>query len=166
MGERLKLLIKALGMNQKEFAESIGVTNSNITEIIKGRSQGFGSSTLAIVSRIYNVNLHWLLIGEGEMFLQKEKQNEGNSISGIVINNSKNSNITVHLSGDEQELIQAIRKSKKKDVLKTILSLLKVLFFVSSIYLVYEAIEAMPDRPVKMEINQVQKDADTEKAND
>lgn len=168
MGIRLKSLISSLGITQKEFAYDLGVSPRYISDIINGRANNISPEVFYNITKKFGVNPEWILYGIGEMF-SGSKEN-GSNVSGLVniIGGNNKGDINIRLSGDEQELIQAVRKSKKKDILKTILNLVKILFFVSSIWLVYEAIEAMPDRPapVKTESNQVQKDLETEKVND
>jgi transcriptional regulator with XRE-family HTH domain len=65
---RLKKLIKMLGLNQTLFAQSLGMTQPNISRMVSGD----GKISLEVLNRITdiykNVNLHWLLTGEGTMF--------------------------------------------------------------------------------------------------
>jgi predicted transcriptional regulator len=65
---RLKKLIKTLGLNQTLFAQSLGMTQPNISRMVSGD----GKISLEVLNRITdiykNVNLHWLLTGEGTMF--------------------------------------------------------------------------------------------------
>ncbi len=68
---RLKNLITALEINQKEFSDRIGVTSSAITQFMKGQSKGLNSDTLQAIVKKFHVNPTWLLTGEGEMFLPK-----------------------------------------------------------------------------------------------
>jgi hypothetical protein len=65
---RLKKLIKMLGLNQTLFAQSLGMTQPNISRMVSGD----GKISLEVLNRITdiykNINLHWLLTGEGTMF--------------------------------------------------------------------------------------------------
>jgi hypothetical protein len=65
---RLKKLIKMLGLNQTLFAQSLGMTQPNISRMVSGD----GKISLEVLNRIIdtykNINLHWLLTGEGEMY--------------------------------------------------------------------------------------------------
>ncbi len=71
---RLQKLIKALNLNQSSFAESLGVTQPNISKIISGKNQ-VSVEVLNRIARVYRqVNLHWLLTGDGEMFFEKSSQ--------------------------------------------------------------------------------------------
>ncbi len=73
---RLQKLIKALNLNQSSFAESLGMTQPNISKIIGGKNQ-VSVEVLNRIARVYRqVNLHWLLTGSGEMFFEKTPQAE------------------------------------------------------------------------------------------
>lgn len=68
MESRIGILIDHLGVNQKEFAEQIGLTPGNITEWRKGRSAPT-AKILKILAEKYSISLNWLLTGTGSMFL-------------------------------------------------------------------------------------------------
>lgn len=75
--KRLLELIDKLGMNQKSFADALGITGAAITEVVKGRTKGLSEQTLSAIALKFNVNLNWLLTGKGEMFLPgKESKKE------------------------------------------------------------------------------------------
>lgn len=66
---RLQKLIKTLNLKQTTFAKSLGITQPNISRMISGENKISADvlSRIAIAHKM--VNLHWLLTGEGEMFL-------------------------------------------------------------------------------------------------
>ena len=67
---RLQKLIKALNLKQTTFAQSLGIKQPNISRMVSGQNK----ITAEVLNRISHthktVNLHWLLTGEGEMFLE------------------------------------------------------------------------------------------------
>lgn len=68
-GVRLQKLIKALKMNQVSFARSLGMTQPNISRMTSGDNK-ISTEVLNRITQLHkNVNLHWLLTGEGEMFM-------------------------------------------------------------------------------------------------
>ena len=71
IGERIRTLRKQLGLTQKEFAKKIGVIDRLVSKWEKGLNDPTTKSLKAI-AKTFNVNLHWLLTGEGEMFINKE----------------------------------------------------------------------------------------------
>lgn len=71
-GIRLKKLIKALNLNQSSFAQSLGMTQPNISRMVSGEST-ISVKVLNGITDTYNqVNLLWLLTGEGSMFRERE----------------------------------------------------------------------------------------------
>lgn len=73
----IEKLLNSLGLNQREFAEKLGLSQSNISEWKKGRS----SPTFKILkdmNKLFGISVDWLLTGEGEMFLDKESSSQVN----------------------------------------------------------------------------------------
>jgi transcriptional regulator with XRE-family HTH domain len=65
--QRLKIFRKSLKLNQKEFGESIGLTQGGYSDIERGKNSVSGRIKI-FLNQIHNINLHWLETGEGEMF--------------------------------------------------------------------------------------------------
>lgn len=82
LGDRFKQIRKSLNMTQKEFAESLGVTQTTISGIEKDVANS--SLTLAkLISLKYNINEDWLLNGTGKMnYFPPEWSTE--DISGLM----------------------------------------------------------------------------------
>lgn len=71
INERLSLLIKALGLNNNSFAKKLDVNPAVTFNIIEGRRTKPSYDLLEkIVFTFDNINLYWLLKGEGDMFRQ------------------------------------------------------------------------------------------------
>mgnify|MGYP001595998996 FL=1 len=68
MHSRLKKIRVALGFTQREWASKL-----NISEVVSVSRWENGTrqpnyTILSILANTYNINLHWLLTGHGEMF--------------------------------------------------------------------------------------------------
>ena len=70
-GIRLQQLMKALNLKQTGFARSLGMTQPNISRMVTGESKISVEVINRIIDTYKNVNLHWLLTGVGEMFLEE-----------------------------------------------------------------------------------------------
>ena len=66
---RLRKLLKVLKINQSDFAQSLGMTQSNISRMTSGSNKVSVEVLNRMAGRYPEVNLHWLLTGVGEMFL-------------------------------------------------------------------------------------------------
>jgi len=73
---RLRVLIKALNLNQSTFAKSLGMTQPNINRMVSGT----GKISVEVLHRIAethtHINLHWLLTGVGDMYLDGKNLQE------------------------------------------------------------------------------------------
>ncbi|MEO2082918.1 MAG: helix-turn-helix transcriptional regulator [Desulfurobacteriaceae bacterium] len=73
IGRRIKELRKKLGLTQREFARRVGVIESLVRKWERGENDPT-SKSLQAIAKEFNVNLHWLLTGEGEMFITRSKE--------------------------------------------------------------------------------------------
>lgn len=67
MNDRLVEIRKKLGMNQKEFAESLAIGQSTLAMLEVGK-RSLNDRHIKLICSIYNVNEKWLRTGEGEMY--------------------------------------------------------------------------------------------------
>lgn len=68
-GERLQNLITLLDLKQKEFAEKLDITPSNLSSYINDRRSIGGSFAKSVKSAFPQVDLNWLLTGVGDVFV-------------------------------------------------------------------------------------------------
>ena len=103
--QRLKELIKALNINQSDFAKRLGMAQPNISRVLSGKNQ----VSIEVVNRISNVyaqvNLHWLLTGEGEMLFEK----------GVPTDELPNTSVTKGTLEERMERLEEIVKKLVKD---------------------------------------------------
>lgn len=65
--ERLKVLLKELGMSQRQFAKKINLDAGYFSRIVQGKVRP-PDRILLLIENIFQVNKKWLESGEGEMF--------------------------------------------------------------------------------------------------
>jgi transcriptional regulator with XRE-family HTH domain len=68
IGCRIKQTRIALNLKQKDFAEELDISVSSLSEIETGKCKA-GIEFLANLSKKFNVNLHFVYFGEGDMFI-------------------------------------------------------------------------------------------------
>ena len=66
-GNRLRVIREKLGLKQKDFAMRIDKTPAFLSEIETGKSNP-GFSVLRKIAETFNINLNYLMFGEGEVF--------------------------------------------------------------------------------------------------
>jgi transcriptional regulator with XRE-family HTH domain len=70
-GNRIKRIRKALKLSQKEFARGIDMSGSFISDLESGSSRA-GYDFFYAMASVYDVNLYFLVFGDGEMFGRNE----------------------------------------------------------------------------------------------
>lgn len=79
MKNRIEQIIKHKNLTSVKFAEAIGVQASSISHVVSGRSKPSFEFLEKIKNRYPELNMNWLISGEGEMFSigdSDENQNE------------------------------------------------------------------------------------------
>lgn len=66
-GQHLKAVRSRLGLMQKDFAAKISITPAFLSEIESGKSRP-GFDVIRTIAETFNVNLHYLYFGVGDMF--------------------------------------------------------------------------------------------------
>lgn len=101
LGERLRIVLNALGTNATKLATILGVTPSRISNLLLGYSKP-NFETLSSIYEVYrNINLHYLYTGEGYP-LNVEKVERGlpvAGLSGVSESQADCKKVSVELSG-------------------------------------------------------------------
>lgn len=84
IGERIKEARRALKKTQQAFADTIGLKRNTIASYEIGNVLP-SDRTIADICREFNVNEEWLRTGEGEMFLQRSRDEELAAFFGDVL---------------------------------------------------------------------------------
>lgn len=125
MNTRIKAVRKEAGLNQSQFAESLGLSRSMIARVEIG-TEIFSDRSLRELCRVYNINEEWLRTGEGDMyrpmsrndhlaaFINEVMESEPEDIRRVVIESLS------ALSSDEWTLIakmtdMLVEKRKRAD---------------------------------------------------
>lgn len=74
-GARLKAVRKHLGINQNTMGDALKIKGSAISQMENGIINP-SMDTLLMLSRAYNVDLHWLITGKGEMFMEADEKRD------------------------------------------------------------------------------------------
>ncbi len=69
MKDRIRKLMEAQHMNQQTFAQMTGIGAASLSSIFNGRTEPTLRHVEAIRKKFPNINLQWLLSGEGGMFV-------------------------------------------------------------------------------------------------
>lgn len=68
-GNRLALIIKENSLSQSAFAEKFNINRQHISQLVNDKKP-IGRQLLERITRECRINAHWLLTGEGEMYVK------------------------------------------------------------------------------------------------
>ena len=87
VGYRIKQIRKALNIKGKDFAPRIKISGPSLSEIEKGKYYP-NFEFMVNISREFNVNLYYLILGEGEMFIEPGKYTDLEILEDLVSSSS------------------------------------------------------------------------------
>ncbi len=116
MKDRIRQIMTKLGMNQKEFSETTGISASTLSSIFSGRTSATLNHANAIHQSFPQVNVAWLLFGEGEMegspALSAAKNDTGNALPS---GNEDEPTPSLFDAAPVREVIKYIEKPEKPE---------------------------------------------------
>lgn len=86
MKDRIREIMESQHMTQQTFANFIQTSPASLSSIFNGRTKPTLNIVEAIRSKIPNININWLLFGEGKMYMdnssvsQPESHGEGEAV--------------------------------------------------------------------------------------
>lgn len=83
MNQRIKEIRNALGLTQQAFADKIKVKRNTVATYEMGRSVP-SDSAIALICNEFSVNEEWLRTGNGEMFIEKSKDEQISELLGKI----------------------------------------------------------------------------------
>lgn len=76
MNERIELLIKLKNITPAQFADELDLQRANVSHILTGRNKPSLDFIQRIIRRYPEVNIPWLLFGEGEILSASLNEND------------------------------------------------------------------------------------------
>ncbi len=74
--ERILKIIETYSLTKKEFAEKIGISTGNLSDLFSGRIKNLSPQVVTNIAKVFRINPIWLILGEGEMISQPEQNQE------------------------------------------------------------------------------------------
>lgn len=110
MNTRLKLIRKALGLKQDEFAEMLGLAQGSYSQIESGTKGSITKQTMIILKYRFDVNIDFLYGNSQSMFLnenENKNSNDNNVIEDRIVMLEK----TIY---SQQKTIELMEEERKK----------------------------------------------------
>lgn len=105
---RIKQFADYQGVSMRKFCESVGIANGSFTKV-----KSIGSENLLKIFSAYpNINLEWLITGEGSMI--KTKQSTASSATLLEIIKEKDARIEQFIRENERLALEL--KNLKKNI--------------------------------------------------
>lgn len=76
MKDRIQAIMEAKGMAQNIFAQTLELSPATISSIFTGRTNPTNNHVQAIHRAFPEININWLLFGEGEMYTNGGEEND------------------------------------------------------------------------------------------
>ena len=83
MKERLQTILSLENISAAQLASLLGIQRSTLSNLMSGRNKPSYDLILAILTKLPNLNLDWLLKGEGQPY-----RNSGLNLRGMRLNNT------------------------------------------------------------------------------
>lgn len=81
MKDRIKQIQTLANMSQQEFAKVIGVAPGSLSSVYSERIQPTSNYVVGIHKAFPNININWLMFGEGDMYVHPEAAESSSPIS-------------------------------------------------------------------------------------
>lgn len=85
MKERIRSVMEYAGMTQQEFALRLGISPATLSSIFTGRTNPSQKQVLAIHEAFPEINISWLMFGEGEMIVAKRVAENAEAVSATNV---------------------------------------------------------------------------------
>lgn len=122
VGEKVRIIRKAKGLTQAEFAEPLGIRKSQVSGVENG-TKGISDSVLRLMRSHYKVNATWWNTREGSIFLEDEPKEAKLTREEVEILEGLRENPSLYLAArdilllsDDQlsELTKTVRKMLRR----------------------------------------------------
>lgn len=81
MRDRLTEVIAYTECTVNSFAKTLGISQSALAQYLRGGSNNISTNVLISLHKFYpNINIHWLVTGQGNMLLPNPKEQEQKSM--------------------------------------------------------------------------------------
>ena len=109
IGDRLRQLRRHIGINQIDFAHSIGLKQGSYSDLERGKS-GLSNHVKNALFEKYKVNIDWLLNGDGNMFEKTNIENQSNTVAGSGANITGSGNTIGNINSDNSFENNSLKK--------------------------------------------------------
>lgn len=81
MKDRIRQLMNDKAMSQRNFANELHLAEATLSGIFNGRTRPTNQTVTAIHDAFPDVNIQWLMFGEGDMYINSDNSSQSSSVS-------------------------------------------------------------------------------------
>ena len=96
MKDRIKQVMEWTGLSQQDFATKLGISPASLSSIFNGRTNPTNNHVQAIHRSFPEIDINWLLFGEGKMFCKAPVASSTSDVSLGGDNNNSEANINMN----------------------------------------------------------------------
>jgi len=74
--DRIQLILNEQHMKQKDFASAIKVSESYVSNILKGKRCNISESLALLIEQLYGYSAQWILTGMGDCYVSKTNKHD------------------------------------------------------------------------------------------
>lgn len=82
MKDRIKKIMDSQEMSQKEFADYVGIAAASLSSILNDKGKPTIATVTAIREKFPEINIEWLMYGEGRMYKYENNDEQKSAVSG------------------------------------------------------------------------------------
>ena len=82
MKERIRSIMQSMRLSQQDFANRLGISAASLSSIFTGRTNPTNNHVMAVHRAFPEININWLMFGEGEMMAAVAPGEEGKDGEG------------------------------------------------------------------------------------
>lgn len=82
MKERIRSIMQSMRLSQQDFANRLGISAASLSSIFTGRTNPTNNHVMAVHRAFPEININWLMFGEGEMMAAATPGEEGKDGEG------------------------------------------------------------------------------------
>jgi transcriptional regulator with XRE-family HTH domain len=82
--DRVILVFSESGLTQAAFAEQMGISAAQFSELRSGKSRPSMELIFGMANHIRDIDLRWLLTGEGEMKVSHRPERDGAALGALI----------------------------------------------------------------------------------
>lgn len=80
MKERIRSIMEHVQLSQQDFAARLGISPASLSSIFNGRTNPTNNHVMAVHRAFPNININWLMFGEGEMVKSSSSDENGDDL--------------------------------------------------------------------------------------